>query len=209
MTHPAITKFPTPVLKEKLNLSSDEKKRLIAEKMGEILEILGLDLHDASLAETPKRVAEMYVDEIFWGLDPTHFPEVVMQRQECERSEMVLIKNISLISFCEHHFVPMVGKAHVAYIPKDQVIGLSKVNRIVKYFAKRPQLQERLTAQIADSLSIVLQSEDVAVYTTARHHCVSARGVEDEGSETDIHVLRGVFLHDDAQRREFFSNIHH
>jgi GTP cyclohydrolase I len=209
MTHPAITHFPTAINLEKLRVSKEKRVELISEKMRDILEILGLDANDPSLISTPEMVARMYVEEIFSGLDPANFPEIVLQEQSLPQGEMVLVKNITLTSFCEHHFVPMNGIAHVAYIPKRHIIGLSKIHRIVRYFGRRPQLQERLTAQIADSLSILLQTEDVAVYTSASHHCVISRGVEDTPSETDMHVLRGVFQSEKGIREEFFSCICH
>ena len=206
MKDPAITHFPTAIQLEKLRVPKEKRIALIAGKMREILEILGLDINDPSLANSPEMVAKMYVEEIFSGLDPAHYPSITLQKQDLPSDEVILIKNITLTSFCEHHFVPMNGFAHVAYIPKNHLIGLSKVHRIVRYFSKRPQLQERLTAQIADSLSLLLQTEDVAVYTSARHHCVISRGVEDAPSEIDMHVLRGVFQ-ENQRRQEFFSCI--
>lgn len=205
---PAITNFPSQIRQEAFKRSPAERKQLIEKKVEEILEILGLDLSDHSLSQTPYRVAKMYVDEIFSGLDPDNFPSITLHQQKVHPDELILIKNISFSSFCEHHLVPMVGKAHVAYLPKDKIIGLSKINRIVHYFSKRPQLQERLTAQIADSLSIVLGTEDIAVSLNAKHFCVIARGVEDCESETETHVLRGQFKSIEHRRKEFFHSLH-
>lgn len=185
----------------------EEKKRLIAEKMGEILTLLGLDLTDPSLAETPHRIAKMYVDEVFVGLNPDNFPEMTFQEEEIP-SELILVKNISFVSFCEHHFVPFAGKAHIAYFPHKRFLGLSKIPRIVHHFAKRPQLQERLTAQIADSLSTLLETDDVAVSLQAQHFCVMARGVEDCNAEMETHVLKGCFEKNPTTRAEFFTRLH-
>lgn len=204
---PAITQFPSPIHPEAFLRSKDEKKMLIERHVREILNILGLDLDDDSIKRTPERVARMYVDEIFSGLDPAAFPQISTYPQKTPHDELVLVKNIHFSSFCEHHFVPMIGVAHVAYLPKGKIIGLSKVNRIVHYFAKRPQLQERLNAQIADALSLILEIEDVAVFLRAQHLCVVARGVEDEASETETHVLKGEFQQVPHRRNEFFSAI--
>lgn len=173
------------------------------------MEVLGLDLSDESLAKTPYRVAKMYVQEIFSGLDPHAFPEVSFFKDEFHHehhSNMVFVK-IGFTSFCEHHFVPMNGIAYVAYIPEENLIGLSKIPRIVRYFARRPQVQERLTAQIADSLAILLDTDNVAVSITAHHYCVIARGIEDETGHTITNVLRGDFDTNPNLRREFFEGI--
>ena len=207
MIDPAITNYPTPICPKKLGVSAEEKKELIEQKMREMLEILGLDLSDKSLSKTPSRVAKMFVEEIFSGLDPAGFPAVTLQEQAMEPGEMVLIKNISFISFCEHHLVPMVGRAHFAYLPQNKVIGLSKIYQIIRYFAKRPQLQERLTAQIADSFALLLGLEDVAVAISANHHCVLVQGVEDKTSETETTVLRGLFRNDRSLRQEFLTRL--
>jgi GTP cyclohydrolase IA len=185
--------------------SAKEKKNLIAAKMKEILEILGLDLNNPSLSKTPQRIAKMYVDEIFSGLNPENFPRLSFQEEDIPK-ELILVKNISFVSFCEHHFVPIVGKAHVAYVPQKKLLGLSKIHRIVHFFSKRPQLQERLTAQIAHSLMTLLEIEDVAVLLQAFHFCVMARGVEDMTAEMETHVLKGRFEHENI-RTEFFSRI--
>lgn len=198
------TLFPHPVNKKKFALSSEQKKEKIAQKMGEILEILGLDLSDPTLAKTPDRIAKMYVDEIFWGLDPENFPETTLHK-ECLPEESVYIKKISFVSFCEHHFVPMIGSVNIAYIPKKHLLGFSKIHRIVHYFAARPQLQERLTAQIADCLSTILETEDVAVSIEAKHFCVLARGVKDASGDAETFILNGKFK--EQLRSEFFLNI--
>ncbi len=174
--------------------------------MRDILSILGLDPSDPSLAETPSRIAKMYVDEVFTGLEPENFPTPTFQKENLPK-ELVLVKNISFVSFCEHHFVPIIGKAHVAYFPNQMLLGLSKIPRIVRYFAKRPQLQERLTAQIANSLASILQTDDVAVALQAIHFCVIARGVEDMSAEMETHVLKGQFETHPSLRAEFFSRL--
>lgn len=174
--------------------------------MREVMTILGLDLSNPSLAETPHRIAKMYVDEIFSGLDATQFPKLTFQEENIP-DELVLIKNISFVSFCEHHFVPIAGKAHVGYFPKGKLLGLSKVPRIIHHFAKRPQVQERLTAQIAQSLAFHLDTPDVAVSLQAIHFCMIARGIEDSSASMETHVLKGRFESDPAIRAEFFSRI--
>jgi len=200
---PAHTRFPSPIVPSKL--TEEEKIALIAEKFAAIMEILGLDLTDESLKKTPYRVAKMYVREVFSGLDAGNFPEPSFIPNQSEGG-MVLVK-VSFTSFCEHHFVPMRGTAHVAYLPNKRLIGLSKIPRIVRYFAKRPQVQERLTAQIADALALLLETEDVAVSCVAEHFCVIARGVEDAESHTVTNVLKGEFEKNDSLRREFFEGI--
>ena len=205
----AKTRFPSPILEQISPLTKEEKIAFISSRFKEILEVLGLDLSDDSLSETPKRIAKMYVEEIFSGLDLETFPEVSYfedQFQHASKVNTVLVK-VNFCSFCEHHFVPMPGIAHVAYIPNGQLIGLSKIPRIVRFFAKRPQVQERLTAQIADSLSLLLETEDVAVSITAQHYCVIARGVEDENSHTITNSLRGQFETNQELRREFFEGV--
>jgi GTP cyclohydrolase I len=203
----AITNFPTPCTKP--CLSNEDKKEKIAGHFKAIMEILGLDLTDISLAKTPHRIAKMYVEEIFSGLDTANFPNISLiedQYQHDEHSNIVFVK-VTFNSFCEHHFVPMNGFAYIAYLPKGKLIGLSKIPRIVRYFAKRPQLQERLGAQIADCLTMLLGTEDVAVSLLAQHFCVIARGVENEESHTITNVLRGQFDTDGDLRREFFEAI--
>jgi len=187
-------------------MSPEIKKKIIAEKVRDILEVLGLNIEDPSLAETPNRIAKMYVEEIFAGLDPEKFPKFVFQEEDVS-NELVLVKNISFVSFCEHHFVPIVGKAHIAYFPKKRILGLSKIPRLVRYFAGRPQLQERLTLQIADSFASLLETDDVAVALQAIHFCVMARGVEDMTAEMETHVLKGRFEKELNLRSEFFIRI--
>jgi GTP cyclohydrolase IA len=189
-----------------MTFSKEQKKSLIAEKMREILIILGLDISDPSLADTPHRIAKMYVDEIFSGLEAANFPKMTFQEENIPH-ELVLIKTISFVSFCEHHFVPIVGKAHIAYYPKKRLLGLSKIPRIVRFFAARPQLQERLTGQISESLVSILETNDVAVSLRGFHFCVLARGVEDLTAEMETHVLKGCFEKDCSARSEFFIRI--
>ena len=165
-------------------LSDEQKMAIIEEKFRDIMEVMGLDLTDDSLNGTPRRVAKMYVKEIFYGLNPENKPKISVFENKFKYGEMLVEKNINLNSTCEHHFLPIVGKAHVAYVSNGEVIGLSKINRIVDYFARRPQVQERLTVQIASELRKVLKTEDVAVLIDARHMCVSSRGIQDEGSST-------------------------
>ncbi|MBA2369683.1 MAG: GTP cyclohydrolase I FolE [Candidatus Protochlamydia sp.] len=206
---PAITNFPSPILFNNTKLSKEEKIKKIAANFEEILIVLGLDLKDDSLARTPYRIAKMYVDEVFSGLDEENFPPISFFKDELHhehQANMVFVK-VGFTSFCEHHFVPMKGQAYVAYVPGKELIGLSKIPRIVRYFAKRPQVQERLTAQIADSLALLLNKEDVAVSINANHFCVAARGVQDESSHTITNVLRGEFNSNVNLRKEFFEGI--
>ena len=206
---PAVTNFPSPIAKQKNTLSDQEKIEIITDRFRDILETLGLDIHDHSIAKTPQRIAKMYVQEVFSGLDANNFPSISFFEGEFNqqsKSNMVLVK-VGFTSFCEHHFVPMNGIAHIAYLPDKQLIGLSKIPRIVRFFAKRPQLQERLSAQIADCLALLLANEDVAVSIAAYHYCVLARGIEDEQSHTITNVLRGQFNTSEALRREFFEGI--
>jgi len=193
LVDPAVTNIVHPARSN--GLTSDEKRRAIAGHMKGIMEVLGLDLEDDSLKDTPERIARMYVDEIFSGLDTETFPRMTFVENRCDRGNepQVIVVKAGFVSFCEHHFVPMMGEVTCAYIPKDKLIGLSKIPRIVRYFAKRPQIQERFTAQVADCLSLVLETEDVAVITVANHLCVQARGVEDEQNETQTRVLKGQF----------------
>ncbi len=177
------------------------KKALIAQKIGEILEILGLDLSDPSIAQTPKRVAQMYVDEIFDGLDPNNFPKVTHYEQNIKGDEIVTIRDIAFVSFCEHHLIPMIGKATISYIPSTKLLGFSKIYDIVRFHAHRPQLQERLTAEIADSLSSLLDTESIAVSLTATHFCVLARKGEDQASTVETTLLRGQFRNQDNLNR--------
>ena len=187
------TSLETPMRQNAFEMSDDEKKYRIAEHFAEIMDILGLDLTDDSLKGTPERVAKMYVEEIFSGLNPANKPNVALFDNKYQYNQMLVEKDITLYSNCEHHFVPIVGKAHVAYISSGKVIGLSKLNRIVQYFAKRPQVQERLTNQIANELKDILETEDVAVIIDAKHLCVSSRGVEDNASATVTSYYGGRF----------------
>jgi len=196
----------TPLRSDAFILDDELKIELISKKFKDIMEILGLDLQDDSLKDTPNRVAKMYVKEIFSGLNPANKPKIALFDNKYKYDEMVLEKNISFYSNCEHHFVPIIGKAHVAYISNGKVIGLSKLNRIVEYFAKRPQVQERLTVQIANELKKILQTEDVAVLIEAKHLCVSMRGVKDSTSETVTAHYSGKFKND-QQRNEFVNYI--
>jgi len=176
----------------------------IEEHFQSIMSILGLDLTDDSLAETPNRVAKMYVNEVFYGLDYDAFPKCTTVENKMNYNEMVVERNISVQSNCEHHFVVIDGLATVAYVPKQKVLGLSKINRIVEYFSKRPQIQERLTEQIFHTLCYILETEDVAVMIDATHYCVRSRGVEDTGSSTVTSRLGGGFKTDPAVRNEFY-----
>lgn len=174
-------------------MTDELKIELIEERFREIMHIMGLDLNDNSLKGTPHRVAKMYVKEIFSGLNPDNKPKMALFENKYQYSEMLVEKDISFYSNCEHHFVPIIGKAHVAYISNGKVIGLSKINRLVQYFAKRPQVQERLTIQIANAIKEALQTEDVAVVIDAVHLCVSSRGVQDTTSSTITSSYHGKF----------------
>jgi GTP cyclohydrolase IA len=196
----------TPLTAQAFALSSEEKIFRISQHFAEIMDILGLDLQDDSLSGTPRRVAKMYVNEIFRGLNPDNMPALTTFENKYQYKRMVLERNIPLQSTCEHHFQPIFGVAHVAYIPDGQVIGLSKLNRIVDYFARRPQVQERLTIQITEALKKALKTEDVAVYIDAKHMCVQARGVEHHGASTITAEYSGKFLNE-ATRREFLMGI--
>lgn len=186
-------------------LSRTAKIDIIETKFRDIMEALGLDLEDDSLIETPKRVAKMYVGEIFWSLDFETFPKCTTVQNKMKYDAMVVERNVSVQSNCEHHFVVIDGAATVAYIPNEKVLGLSKINRIVEYFSKRPQIQERLTEQTYHALQYILGTDDVAVMIHARHFCVRSRGVEDTGSSTVTSRLGGRFMTDPATRAEFMS----
>ncbi|MEQ6123400.1 GTP cyclohydrolase I FolE [Pseudotenacibaculum sp. MALMAid0570] len=187
------TGLETPLKPEAFALSDDQKKEKIASLFGQIMDVLGLDLTDDSLKGTPNRVAKMYIEEIFSGLNPKNKPKIALFENKYEYNQMLVEKNITFYSNCEHHFVPIIGKAHVAYISSGKVIGLSKLNRIVEYYAKRPQVQERLTNQIANELKKILETEDVAVIIDAKHLCVSSRGVKDDTSATVTSYYGGKF----------------
>lgn len=201
-----MTSIETPMRADAFDLSEDEKIAKIETHFAAIMDILGLDRNDDSLSGTPHRVAKMYVKEIFSGLLPENRPDIKLFENKYQYKEMLVEKNITFFSNCEHHFVPIMGKAHVAYISNGQVIGLSKLNRIVQYYAKRPQVQERLTIQIANDLKKILQTEDVAVMIDAVHLCVSSRGVQDINSSTVTSSFSGAFL-EDSKKNEFLKYI--
>jgi len=187
------TSLETPMVANAFSKSDTEKKEIIAFHFTEIMKALDLDLTDDSLKGTPERVAKMYIEEIFSGLNPKNKPKMALFENKYQYNQMLVEKNITFYSNCEHHFVPIFGKAHVAYISSGKVIGLSKLNRIVQYYAKRPQVQERLTMQIAEDLKKALDTEDVAVIIDAKHLCVSSRGVQDESSATVTTSFNGAF----------------
>ncbi|MBE6422758.1 GTP cyclohydrolase I FolE [Succinivibrio dextrinosolvens] len=187
-------------------LTSEEKKDIIRSHMSSIMTTLGLDLSDDSLSETPSRVARMFVDEVFSGLDYRNFPKVSVFENKMHFDEMVKVCNITVTSTCEHHFVVMDGVAKVAYMPSDKIIGLSKVNRIVQFFGHRPQVQERLTQQIKVALQTLLDTKNVAVTITATHYCVKSRGVKDQTSETTTTALGGLFKTNPSSRHEFLTD---
>ncbi|MGL5335166.1 MAG: GTP cyclohydrolase I FolE [Enterovibrio sp.] len=196
----------TPLQKKEQVISSCEQKELITHHVREILQVLGLDLQDDSLFETPERVARMYVDEIFCGLDYSTFPKITLIANKIDCAQPVTVNAISFTSFCEHHLVSIDGHCCVAYVPSSHLIGLSKINRVVRFFAKRPQVQERLTQQIMVALQTLLDTEDVAVFVSATHHCVKARGVMDLSSFTTSYALGGQFNDDAMLRSEFLQN---
>jgi GTP cyclohydrolase I len=198
------TSVETPLRADAFLLSDEEKIDAIALHFGKIMDLLGLDRTDDSLQGTPKRVAKMYVKEIFSGLNPANFPDIKLFENKYKYQEMLVEKNILFYSNCEHHFVPIIGKAHVAYISSGKVIGLSKINRIVQHFAKRPQVQERLTVQIADALKKAPETNDVAVVIDATHLCVSSRGVKDVNSSTVTSHFSGNFLLE-SKKTEFLK----
>lgn len=199
-----LTSIETPMLSTAFDKSDVQKIDEIAIHFQAIMEILGLDLADDSLQGTPYRVAKMYVQEIFSGLNPANKPKIALFENKYQYNEMLVEKNISFYSNCEHHFVPIMGKAHVAYISNGKVIGLSKLNRIVQFFSKRPQVQERLTVQIGEELKKILGCEDVAIIIDAKHLCVSSRGIKDESSATVTSFYSGKFL-EEATKNEFFK----
>ncbi|MDQ3290542.1 MAG: GTP cyclohydrolase I FolE [Bacteroidota bacterium] len=196
----------TPLRPDAFALSDAEKIERITFYFREIMHTLGLDLTDDSLQGTPHRVAKMYVNEVFRGLNPENKPHAKLFENRYAYNQMLVERDITIYSYCEHHFVPIIGKAHVAYIPEKNVVGLSKLNRIVQYFAKRPQVQERLTMQIADELKQVLHTQNVAVFIEADHLCVMSRGVNDVGSSTITTEFSGLFQ-EDKYRQEFLQYI--
>ena len=187
------TRLETPMRANAFEMSDDEKKDKISGLFAQIMDVMGLDLDDDSLKGTPNRVAKMYIDEIFSGLNPVNKPKVALFDNKYQYNQMLVEKNITFYSNCEHHFVPIIGQAHIAYISSGKVIGLSKLNRIVQYYAKRPQVQERLTNQIAVELTDILDTKDVAVIIDAKHLCVSSRGIKDDTSATVTSFYGGVF----------------
>ncbi len=200
------TSYDTPMRDDAFLLDDQAKIKLIEEYFGKIMHTLGLDLTDDSLSGTPNRVAKMYVKEIFKGLDPKNKPNAKVFDNKYQYGEMLIEKNITLYSSCEHHFLPIIGKAHVGYIAGDKVIGLSKINRIVDYFARRPQVQERLSRQIFEELKSVLETEDVAVVVESKHLCVESRGIQDTESSTLTAEYGGKFK-DREVRKEFLAYV--
>jgi len=199
--------FETPLREDAFEMDDDLKMELIEKHFREIMMILGLDLNDDSLKGTPHRVAKMYVKEVFRGLDPKNKPKVKLFKNKYEYNEMLVEKDITFYSNCEHHFVPITGKVHVGYLANGRVIGLSKIHRIINYYAKRPQVQERMTIQIANELKEILNTENVAVVIDAVHLCVASRGVEDNTSSTITSKFFGKF-EQDTFKQEFLSHIY-
>ncbi len=196
----------TPLRSDAFDKTDDEKIAAIEPHFKAIMEVLGMDLNDDSLRGTPLRVAKMYVKELFQGLNPANMPSMTLFENKFQYNEMLVEKNINFYTNCEHHFVPFFGKAHVAYISSGKVIGLSKLNRLVEYFSKRPQVQERLTMQIGKALQTVLQTQDVAVMMDAKHLCVSSRGVKDDSSNTITSFFGGKFQEENT-KSEFLKYI--
>lgn len=197
----------TPTVDANLQVADEIKLESIQRNFKQIMETLGLNLADDSLEETPKRVAKMFVNEVFWGLKPEYFPKCTVIDNKMGYDEMVIEKDITVMSNCEHHFVTIDGKAHIAYIPKGKVLGLSKMNRIVEYFSRRPQVQERIAEQVYHALSYILGTEDVAVVIEGVHYCVRSRGVEDYNSKTITLKLGGCFRDEPEARAEFLSAV--
>lgn len=199
--------LPTPMIVN--SYTDDEKIEIIQEKFAEIMTVLGLDLEDDSLADTPRRVAKMYVKELFGGLNPANFPKMTVVENKMKYDQMVVVQDIQVLSCCEHHFQTIEGVATVAYIPSKKVLGLSKLSRVVSFFARRPQVQERLTKQIADCLQLVLKTDNVAVHINAKHYCMIARGVQEARASTVTTDLRGDFKTRPETRKEFLMHCHH
>ena len=187
-------------------LSTEEKRERISALMSQMMETLGLDLRDDSLYKTPARVGKMFVDELFCGLDYRNFPDITVIENKMQVDEMIKVKDISFTSTCEHHFMVIDGVAKVAYMPSNKIIGLSKINRIVRFFGRRPQVQERLTQQILVALKTILETKNVAVTITATHYCVKARGVQDPTSSTTTTALGGHFKTNPSSRHEFLTD---
>ena len=196
----------TPLRADAFDISDEEKIAAIEPHFKAIMEILGMDLRDDSLRGTPLRVAKMYVKELFQGLNPANMPSMTLFDNKFQYNEMLVEKNINFYTNCEHHFVPFFGKAHVAYISSGKVIGLSKLNRLVEYFSKRPQVQERLTMQVGKALQTVLQTQDVAIMMDAKHLCVSSRGVKDDSSNTITTFFGGKFQ-EEQTKMEFLKYV--
>ncbi|MFM1807707.1 MAG: hypothetical protein RLZZ242_432 [Bacteroidota bacterium] len=197
----------TPLRTDAFDLSDEVKIERITQSVRDILETLGMDLTDDSLKGTPKRVAKAYVKELFGGLNPQNKPSASTFENKYQYGEMLVEKNITLYSTCEHHLLPIVGKAHVAYVSSGRVVGLSKMNRIVDHFAKRPQVQERLTMQIVQELQQILKTQDVACIIDAKHLCVNSRGIKDVSSSTVTAEYQGVFKTNEALRRDFLAYV--
>ena len=197
----------TPIIEDKVNSSDRSKLSKIEKNVRSIMETLGLDLTDDSLIETPKRIAKMYVNEIFSGLTYDNFPKCTTVENKMKYDEMVVERDITAISMCEHHFLTIDQKVNIAYIPKDKVLGLSKLNRIAKFFAQRPQIQERYVEQVFHALEFILETSDIAVVAKGRHFCVAQRGIEDSSSYTVTSKLGGGFKTDAALRKEFMDLI--
>jgi GTP cyclohydrolase I len=200
------TSIDTPMREDAFKLNDTQKIKIIADHFKQIMHTLGLDLTDDSLKDTPLRVAKMYVKEAFSGLNPANKPQAALFENKYRYNEMLIEKDITLYSYCEHHFVPIIGKVHVAYIPNKKVIGLSKINRLVQYYAKRPQVQERLVNQIAEGLKAALNSDDVAVVIDATHLCVCSRGIKDTNSST-ITAHYSCKFKDEKLKMEFITLI--
>jgi len=197
----------TPLRKDAFDLSDEQKIERITSSVKDILDTLGMDLEDDSLRGTPKRVAKAFVKELFAGLNPENKPSSSTFENKYQYGEMLVEKNITLYSTCEHHLLPIVGKAHVAYVSNGRVVGLSKMNRIVDYFAKRPQVQERLTMQVVQELQRILKTDDVACIIDAKHLCVNSRGIRDISSSTVTAEYQGVFKTDEILRNEFVAYV--
>lgn len=188
-------------------VSYDERYSTIRNSVFHIMLALNLDVEDDSLTETPDRITKMYLNEIFWGLDYNNFPKITTISNKMQYNTMLLERHIKVNSTCEHHFIPMMGEAFVAYIPNEKIIGLSKINRIVEFFCRRPQVQERLCEQIFHTLCYILDTDNVAVLIKAEHTCVKLRGVEDTNSDTITTKLGGAFLENLTTRNEFFQSV--
>ncbi|WP_394366973.1 GTP cyclohydrolase I FolE [Blattabacterium cuenoti] len=199
--------YDYPLRKDAFLMNDEEKIKKIEKYFFKIMDLLGLDMKDDSLRRTPKRVAKMFIQEIFSGLNPKLTPKTSIFENKYKYNQMLIEKNITVYSTCEHHFLPIVGKAHVGYISNGKVIGLSKINRIVNFYAKRPQVQERLTIQIVESLHKILETKDVACVIEAKHLCVNSRGIQDVNSQTITTELIGSFKKNSEIRKEFFNHI--